>query len=56
VLHALQRNPDQPLSTTAAFQADLNAPAAVPVTGRCDRLQPPRWRLSIQGTPCSRGC
>ena len=39
----------------AAFKADLGAPMRVPVTGYCERLQPPRWKLSLQGTPILSG-
>jgi hypothetical protein len=39
----------------AAFKADLAAPTRVPVTGYCQRLRPPRWKLSIQGTPVLAG-
>ncbi|HTZ20058.1 MAG TPA: serine/threonine-protein kinase [Opitutaceae bacterium] len=55
VLHALQRKPDGRYPNMAAFQADLAAPTRVPVTGYCQRLRPPRWKLSIQGTPVLAG-
>jgi serine/threonine protein kinase len=55
VLHALQRNPGDRYQSAAAFRADLNAPARVPVTGLSDRLRPPRWKLSFQATPVIAG-
>jgi len=55
VLHALQRNPAERYPSMAAFKADLTAPASVPVTGYCERLRPPRWKLSLQGTPVLAG-
>jgi serine/threonine-protein kinase len=55
VLHALQRKPGGRYPSMAAFQADLDAPTRVPVTGYCHRLRPPRWKLSIQGTPVLAG-
>jgi serine/threonine-protein kinase len=55
VLHALQRKPCDRYSSMAAFKADLDAPARVPVTGHCTRLRPPRWRLGIQSTPVLSG-
>jgi serine/threonine-protein kinase len=51
VLRAMQRNPAERYQTVAAFQADLDAPERVHVTGLSGRLRAPRWRLSIQGTP-----
>jgi serine/threonine-protein kinase len=55
VLHALQRKPNNRYPSIAAFRADLSAPERVSVTGYCDRLRPPRWKLSIQGTPVLTG-
>ena len=55
VLHALQRKPCDRYSSMAAFKADLDAPARVPVTGYCTRLRPPRWKLGIQSTPVLSG-
>jgi serine/threonine-protein kinase len=51
VLRAMQRRPADRYQSAAAFQADLDAPGSVHVTGLCDRLRAPRWRLSLQGTP-----
>jgi serine/threonine-protein kinase len=55
VLHALQRKPRDRYPSMAAFKADLDAPARVPVTGYCERLRPPRWKLGIQSTPVLSG-
>ncbi len=55
VLHALQRLPDDRYPSMAAFRAELNAPDRVVVTGRCDRLRPPRFKVSFQGTPTIAG-
>ena len=55
VLHALQRKPGDRYPSMAAFQADLGAPALVPVTGCCNRLQRPRWKLGLQSTPVLSG-
>jgi hypothetical protein len=51
VLHAMQRRPADRYPTAAAFQAELDAPERVHVTGRSTRLRAPRWRMSLQGTP-----
>ena len=55
VLHALQRRPSDRYPSMAAFKADLDAPTRVQVTGYSQRLRPPRWKLSIQGTPVLAG-
>ncbi len=55
VLHALQRNPDDRYPTAAAMKAELDASSEVAVTGYCDRLQAPRWRMSLEGTPVIAG-
>lgn len=55
VLHALQRNPSDRYPSMAAFQAELTAPGRVAVTGYCDRLRPPRWKLGFQATPILAG-
>jgi serine/threonine protein kinase len=55
VLHALQRKPVDRYPSMAAFRADLNSPARVPVTGYCERLRPPRWKLGFQTTPILSG-
>jgi serine/threonine protein kinase len=51
VLRAMRRDPAERYQTVAAFQADLDAPEHVHVTGLSGRLRAPRWRLSLQGTP-----
>jgi serine/threonine protein kinase len=40
VLHAMEREPDKRYPTAAALKAALDDPAQVPVTGRCERLEP----------------
>jgi serine/threonine-protein kinase len=51
VLRAMQRNPADRYATASEFQAALDAPDRVQVTGLCERLRAPRWRMSLQGTP-----
>lgn len=55
VLHALQRKRCDRYPSMGAFQAELSAPARVPVTGYCERLRPPRWKLGFQSTPALAG-
>ena len=55
VLHALQRKPRDRYAGMREFQADLNAPQRIPVTGYCDRLRAPRWKLSFHATPVLAG-
>jgi serine/threonine protein kinase len=55
VLHALQRKPGDRYPSMVAFRADLSAPERVPVTGYCERLRPPRWKLGFQTTPVLAG-
>jgi serine/threonine protein kinase len=55
VLHALQRNPDDRYASMADFKADLDAPSRVVVTGYCNRLQKPRWKMGFQSTPALAG-
>ncbi len=55
VLHAMQRDPADRYQSVAAMKADLDAPDSVRVTGYCDRLQPPRWRLGFRETPVITG-
>jgi serine/threonine protein kinase len=55
VLHALQRIPENRYAAMAAFEADLSAPRQVPVTGYCNRLRPPRWKLGFHATPVLAG-
>ncbi len=45
ILHALERQPYDRYATAAAMRAELDAPSKVHVTGRHERLQPPRiWQ------------
>jgi serine/threonine protein kinase len=55
ILHAMQREPANRYPTAAAMKADLDAPEKIQVTGYCDRLQAPRWRLSLRETPVIAG-
>jgi serine/threonine protein kinase len=55
VLHAMQRRPDDRYQTAAAFQADLDAPDRVQVTGYSNRLQAPRSKLSLEGAQLLHG-
>jgi len=55
VLHAMQRNPADRYATAAALKADLDAPDGVRVTGYCNHLQSPRWRLGLRETPMLAG-
>jgi len=41
ILHAMERDPKSRYQTAAEMKADLDNPAAVQLTGRCDRLQAP---------------
>jgi serine/threonine protein phosphatase PrpC len=43
ILHAMERDPGKRYQTAAAMKAELDDPAAVQLTGRCDRLQEPTW-------------
>jgi serine/threonine-protein kinase len=45
ILHAMERDPKNRYQSAAAMKADLDNPAAVQLTGRCDRLQTPTpWK------------
>ncbi len=47
ILHAMERDPKNRYQSAAAMKADLDNPAAVQLTGRCDRLQAPAvWTRS----------
>ena len=47
ILHAMERNPRDRYQSAAAMKADMDNPAAVQLTGRCDRLQTPApWKRS----------
>ncbi len=54
-LHAMQRNPADRFQTAAAFKVALDAPTQVRVTGHCDRLEQPHWRMSMRETPVIAG-
>jgi serine/threonine-protein kinase len=41
ILHAMERDPRKRYQTAAAMKVELDDPAAVQLTGRCDRLQEP---------------
>lgn len=55
VLRALQRRPEDRYLSTEAFCADLDAPLRVHVTGLSGRLQAPKFRISLTGTPILAG-
>ena len=48
VLHAMQRKPAARYADAVAFQAELDAPEKVAVSGYAQRLRPPRWVLSFE--------
>ena len=50
VLHAMQRKPGDRYQTAEAFKSDLDSPDRVRVTGYCNRLKAPRWKLSYEKT------
>jgi serine/threonine-protein kinase len=51
VLHAMQRDPADRYQTIKAFKAELDAPQKIFVSGYCDRLQSPRWKLGMREAP-----
>jgi serine/threonine-protein kinase len=55
VLRALQRDPAERYPTAEAFQAAVDLPERVEVTGLCERLQAPHFEVSITGTPVLSG-
>ena len=55
MLHALRRKPEERFPSAQSFGAELENPGLVHVTGLSQRLQAPRWRLSLQGTPVLSG-
>jgi len=55
VLHAMRRDPKERYQSAAELKRDLDLPDRVHVTGLSQRLQAPRWRLSLQGTPILSG-
>ncbi len=45
MLHAMERDPGKRYQSASAMKAELDNPAAVQLTGRCDRLQTPTpWK------------
>jgi serine/threonine-protein kinase len=51
ILHAMERDPKNRYQTAVAMKAELDDPAAVQLTGRCDRLQTSTpWRRSWKKT------
>jgi serine/threonine-protein kinase len=55
VLHAMQRDPANRYQSAAAFKVELDAPETVRITGYCDRLESPRWKLGMRETPLIAG-
>jgi serine/threonine-protein kinase len=55
VLHAMQRNPADRYQTINEFKAELDTPQNVFVSGYCNRLQRPRWKLGMRETPFTFG-
>ncbi len=55
VLHAMQRNPDDRYQNAMAMKTHLDAPEKIKLTGYCDRLVAPRWRLGLRETPVIAG-
>jgi len=55
VLRAMRREPGERYKTAWELKRDLDAPEQVRVTGLSDRLEAPRWRLSLHGTPLLAG-
>jgi serine/threonine-protein kinase len=51
VLHAMQRDPADRYPTIREFKAELDAPQKVFVSGYCNRLKSPRWRMGMRETP-----
>lgn len=52
ILHALERNPAGRFPSAGAMKVELDDYSEVSVTGRCERLQPPRpWRTGFQLLP-----
>ncbi len=52
ILHAMERDPKKRYQSAAAMKAELDNPAAVQLTGRCDRLQEavfgkPGWKKAL---------
>src|SRR6185369_14951853 len=43
ILHAMEREPGKRFQSAAQMKAELDNPAAVQLTGRCDRLKAPSY-------------
>ncbi len=51
ILHAMERDPGKRYQSAAAIKAELDDPASVQLTGRCDRLQAPApWKRGWKKT------
>jgi serine/threonine protein phosphatase PrpC len=49
ILHAMERDPKSRYQSAASMKAELDNPASVQLTGRCDRLQSPTpWKRNWQ--------
>jgi serine/threonine protein kinase len=55
VLHAMQRDPADRYQSAGEMKAELDAPEKVRITGYCDRLKTPRWRMGFRETPVLAG-
>ena len=55
ILHAMQRDPGDRYQSALDMKAELDAPQKVFVSGYCNRLQPPGWRVSMRETPVIAG-
>jgi hypothetical protein len=51
----MQRNPADRYRTVAAFKAELDAPQSVFVSGYCNRLKRPQWKIGMRETPVIAG-
>jgi hypothetical protein len=47
----MQRDPVDRYATIKAFKAELDAPQKIFVSGYCNRLQSPRWKMGMRETP-----
>jgi serine/threonine-protein kinase len=55
VLHAMQRDPSDRYQSAMEFKRELDAPSKVFVSGYCNRLQAPGWRMGLRTTPMLAG-
>jgi serine/threonine-protein kinase len=51
VLHGMQRDPVNRYATIKELKTELDAPEKVFVSGYCNRLQAPRWKMGLRETP-----